>query len=118
MQSALHGGLVRIEGDLLTNMAMLSCGETSAPAWVILKNRADAFMTVSDTAADAAAAALRGSPDLVGGLPVTPSAAAGLAGAMAAARDASIAARLGLTRSSRVLFFATEGIDENPDAGV
>ncbi len=112
MQSALHQGTARITGDLLTNMAMLSCGETSAPAWVVLRGRADAFMTVSDAEAEAAAAAMRVSPDIPGGLAITPSAAAGLAGAMAAVENASIASQLGLTMSSRVMFFATEGADD------
>jgi diaminopropionate ammonia-lyase len=109
---------MRIVGDLETRMAMLSCGEASAPAWAILKCRADAFMTVSDRAADGAVAAIAGSTDISGGLAVTPSAAAGLAGFMAAALDPMLAAQLALTSSSRVLFFATEGVERAPGIGV
>jgi diaminopropionate ammonia-lyase len=109
MASAEHQGPFRITGDLKTTMAMLSCGETSAPAWVILQRRADAFMTIFDEAADRAAAGMAGTPDIPGGLAITASAAAGLAGAIAAAQDLSVASMLGLTESSRVLMFATEG---------
>jgi diaminopropionate ammonia-lyase len=108
MQSAMNSGPCRIGGDLVTNMAMLSCGETSAPAWVILSRRADAFMAVSDSAADDAVAWLRATPDIPGGLPTTPSGAAGLAGLMAAAQDTAIRSHIGLTEHSRVLFFVTE----------
>ena len=110
MASTINRGPIRIAGDLNTNMAMLSCGEVSAPAWVILKSRADAFMTVSDEAAAAAAAAVANVRD-VPGLALTSSAAAGLAGAMAAIADPMMASHLALTRNSRVLFFATEGVE-------
>ena len=73
-------------------------------------------MTISDDAAEAAAAAMAGTADILGGLAITSSAAAGLAGAMAAAHDPAIAAQLALSANSRVLFFATEGVE--PDAAL
>jgi len=109
MASAEKQGPFRIAGGLNTNMAMLSCGEASAAAWVILQRRADALMTISDEAADQAAASIAGTPDIPGGLAITASAAAGLAGAIAAAQDPAIASMLRLNESSRVLMFATEG---------
>lgn len=115
MESARYGKPTKIGGDLETNMAMLSCGQASAPAWVLLQRRADAFIAVSDDAADQAAALLRhpaGAPDL----DVTASAAAGLAGLIAGAADRTIADRLTLGPQSRVLIFATEGAD--PAGGV
>jgi diaminopropionate ammonia-lyase len=111
MRSAMTERPSRIAGGLATNMAMLSCGETSAPAWVILRRRADAFLAVSDERAAQAATWLGGIPDVTGGLPTTPSGAAGLAGVMAAVEDSTIAARVGLNTDSRVLIFATEGAD-------
>jgi len=111
MASTINQGPIRIAGDLNTSMAMLSCGEVSAPAWVILRSRADAFMTVSDETAAAAAAAVADARDVPGGLALTSSAAAGLAGAMAAIADPMMASHLALTRNSRVLFFATEGVE-------
>jgi diaminopropionate ammonia-lyase len=108
MQSARAEGLSRVDGDLATNMAMLSAGETSAPAWVILSRRADAFMTVSDEAAAEAAEWLSKTREIDGGLVTTPSGAAGLAGLLTATRDVSILSSLGLGKTSRVLIFATE----------
>jgi diaminopropionate ammonia-lyase len=111
MQNAIAHGPSRVIGDLATNMAMLSCGEASAPAWVILRKRADAFMTVSDAAADEAAVWLANASDVPGGIKTTPSGAAGLAGAMTASADLEGAFRLGLAKDSRVLIFATESPD-------
>jgi diaminopropionate ammonia-lyase len=111
MESAITQRPSHIAGDLMTNMAMLSCGETSAPAWVILSRRADAFMTVSDDDADQAAAWLGSTTDIPGGLATTPSGAAGLAGALTASEHPTIASRIGFTENSRVLIFATEGAD-------
>ncbi len=110
MHAALESGPSPIAGDLMTNMAMLSCGVASAPAWAILKRRADAFMTVSDAQADQAAEWLTGTPDVLGGVAATPSAAAGLAGAMAALGDPKIASPMGLNGESRLLIFATEAV--------
>jgi diaminopropionate ammonia-lyase len=114
MACAINQGPMRIAGELDTNMAMLSCGEVSAPAWVILKSRADAFMTVSDAAADEAAAAVADTAHVPGGIALTASAAAGLAGAFAAIADPAIASQLALTQNSRLLIFATEGIEPQP----
>ena len=111
MQNAIAQGPSHVDGDLATNMAMLSCGEASAPAWVILSHRADAFLTVSDRDADEAAAWLGKSSDVPGGIKTTPSGAAGLAGAIAACSDPNGAALLELGKDSRVLIFATESAD-------
>lgn len=111
MQNAIAHGPSHVDGNLATNMAMLSCGEASAPAWVILSHRADAFMTVSDDDADNAAAWLGNSSDVPGGIKTTPSGAAGLAGAIAACDHPESAARLELAKDSRVLIFATESAD-------
>jgi diaminopropionate ammonia-lyase len=110
MESACHGEPSRIHGDLATNMAMLSCGETSAPAWVVLQRRADAFITVSDDLAIAAMTVLR-QADPEQSVRTSPSGAAGLAGLIAAVGDQSVAVRLGINAASRVLIFATEGDD-------
>jgi diaminopropionate ammonia-lyase len=111
MRSAVTEGPSRITGNLATTMAMLSCGETSAPAWVILRRRADAFVTVSDAAAEQAVAWLAATPDIPGGLATTPSGAAGLAGVMTAINGGTIASQIGLNNDSRVLIFVTEGVD-------
>jgi len=111
MQNAIVHGPSHVAGDLATNMAMLSCGEASAPAWVVLRHRADAFMSISDDDADDAVAWLANSTDVPGSIKTTPSGAAGLAGAIAACRDPTSAARLELAEDSRVLIFVTESAD-------
>jgi diaminopropionate ammonia-lyase len=117
MESALHGGGSRLAGDLATNMAMLSCGETSAPAWVVLQRRADAFITVSDDAAIEAMAVFR-QTDAAQSVRTSPSGAAGLAGLIAAVGDPSVAAVLGINSAARVVIFATEGDDAGGTAEV
>lgn len=111
MASARHRGPVRLAGDLSTNMAMLSCGEVSAPAWEILKRRADAFMSISDDMAEQALGLLAEIDDIPGGFAVSASAVAGLAGAIAAITAPEIVSRLAFTKHSRVLFIATEGVE-------
>lgn len=108
-RSAEAGHPVAVTGDLDTIMAGLACGEVSLIAWKILAAGADAFMAVDD---DSAAALMRrlatpaaGDPPVVAG----ESAVAGLAGALAAAADPALAARLALGPQSRVLVFGTEG---------
>lgn len=107
-ESACHGRPTPFVGDLRTAMEMLSAGEVSAAAWPILQKRIDAFMTIEDEAAVAAAQSLarRDAPISAG-----VSGAAGLAGLIAAVADHEMAEGLGLDASSRVLVFGTEAAD-------
>jgi diaminopropionate ammonia-lyase len=109
MQAVLNDGPKSLPGDLSTDMAMLSCGRASAPAWTILSTRADAFMTVADSQAAAAAELLHTGADGMLKAGASASSAAGFAGAVAAAADERMALKIGLERSSRVLILATEG---------
>ena len=90
-------------------MGGLSCGEVSRIAWEILSPCADAMMTLEDAAAEDCMRLLAdtpfGDPVIVAG----ESGVAGLAGFLAAARDAERRRMLGLDGSSRVLVFGTEG---------
>lgn len=108
-RSAEAGRPVPVEGDLDTIMAGLACGEVSEIAWAILEAGADAFMAIDDAQAVAMmrrlAAPLSGDPPIVAG----ESAVAGLAGALAAQRDPTMAAALNLGPQSRLLVFGTEG---------
>lgn len=108
-RSAEAGHRIAVEGDLDTMMAGLACGEVSEIAWPILQNGADAFMAIGD---DLAVAMMRqlaiprpGDPPVVAG----ESAVAGLAGALAALADPTMAVQLGLGPQSRLLIFGTEG---------
>jgi diaminopropionate ammonia-lyase len=113
MQSAKHGQLTAVAGDLDTLMAGLACGEVSPLAWQILAAGADAFMTIDDDAAVAAmrllAQPLPGDGAIAGG----ESAVAGLAGLIAATQEPATRAALHLNADSRVLLFGSEG-DTDP----
>ena len=107
--SALAGHPTAVEVEEETLMAGLSCGEVSLLAWDSLGVGADDFMTIPE---DLVAPAMRlladgpdGDPPLVAG----ESAVAGLAGLLAASRNAALAKALDLDEHSRVLVIGTEG---------
>jgi diaminopropionate ammonia-lyase len=107
------GTQIQVSGDLDTIMAGLACGEVSSVAWEILRLAASDGLAIPDSAAVAAMRALAdgtgGDPPLVGG----ESGVGGLAGLMAAVAEPTIARRLGLDGSARVLLFGSEG-DTDP----
>ena len=108
-ETAKAGHPVKIAHGEPTVMAMLECYEPSPLAWRVLSRAADAFMTVED--ADAVAVMNRlarpagGDPRIVAG----ESGGAGLAGAIRAATDPEMRAKLGLTAASRIFVINTEG---------
>jgi diaminopropionate ammonia-lyase len=112
--SAREGRRTAIAPGEGTVMAMLECYEPSLVAWAILEKAADFYVDVSDEQAVGAlrqlARPLPGDPALT----IGESGAAGLAGLMAAAGDASARAKLELDRGSNVLLFGTEGATD-PD---
>jgi diaminopropionate ammonia-lyase len=107
--SAEKGTLVRLDRSGPTLMAMLECGQPSAPAWEILSRHADFFLSIEDEfAVDAMkllARPVQGDPILVLG----ESGVAGLAGLLAVSADPNARALVGLNESSRVLLIGTEG---------
>ena len=105
-ESARQGQRVTIEGDLDTLMAGLACGEVSLLAWDILQPGVDDFLTISeDAVAPCMQLLARGVPPIEAG----ESAVAGLAAAIVAREDATLAAKLGLDASSRIFVIGTEG---------
>lgn len=107
-QSALAGEPTMLAELPATNMAMLSCGAPSRPAWALLSELATAFIVISDAEA---AAAVRRYDNPVGDDPrleVGESGAAGLAGLIAVAASPDCWPRLKLDKSARVLLIATE----------
>ena len=108
-ETAKAGRPVKIAHGAPTVMAMLECYDPSPLAWRVLSRVADGFMTVDD--ADAIAVMNRlarpagGDPPIVAG----ESGGAGLAGAIRAATDPDMRAKLGLTASSRLFVINTEG---------
>jgi diaminopropionate ammonia-lyase len=97
-------GPVRLSGNLETSAEMLSCGEASAPALMVLRRHGARAVTVPETGLTEAPCVLRAE----GGPTTTPSGAASLAGVIAALADDAIAARLNLGPDSRVLILITE----------
>lgn len=108
-ETAKAGRPVKIAHGEPTVMAMLECYDPSPLAWRVLSRAADAFMTVEDTDAIAVMNRLArpagGDPAIVAG----ESGGAGLAGAIRAATDAEMRAKLGLTATSRLFVINTEG---------
>jgi diaminopropionate ammonia-lyase len=108
-ETAKAGHPVKIAHGEPTVMAMLECYEPSPLAWRVLSRVADAFMTVEDAEAVAVmnrlARPASGDPAIVAG----ESGGAGVAGAIRAARDAEMRAKLGLNTTSRVFAVITEG---------
>jgi diaminopropionate ammonia-lyase len=111
-RSALAGKLTTASGDLDTVMAGLACGEASPIAWTILDAGVDDFTSIADEYALRAMRVLaepQGDPALVAG----ETGAASL-GALVAAQEGRHYAALGLSPSSRVLIFSSEG-DTDPE---
>jgi diaminopropionate ammonia-lyase len=107
LASSNAGVASRVEGNLHTIMGMLECAEASSIAWTILKQRADAFITIDDeTAVQAHDYLTRGNAGEM--LDVGYSGAAGVAGLRAAITDPEVAAALRLETASRILTFGTE----------
>lgn len=104
LASAQAGQLTCIQGEG-TALGRLDCLEPSLLAWQLLRRLADAFITVSDAAADDAARLLG-----VDGLAVSACGAAGAAGLVRLAADPVAHDALGLDSQARVLLFGTESM--------
>jgi diaminopropionate ammonia-lyase len=104
LASAELGERTAIPGRLDTALAGLACAEPSLLAWQELERAVAAFMAVPDEAAFACMKALA-----TAGIVTGESGAAGLAGCLLAAADPATRAALGLTDTSRILLFGTEG---------
>jgi diaminopropionate ammonia-lyase len=111
LESTQCGHPVRVTGAP-TSLGRLDCKEPSLLAFDLLSQLADAFMTVSDAAAEAAASRLGAL-----GAPVSACGAAGAAGLIAACGDAEARRQLGLDGRSRVLLIGTEAADILHDPG-
>lgn len=109
LQSARKGERVPVGGSLDTIMAGLACGEVSLLAWKILRPGADAFMSISDAAAEEVMRILADSPFGDGAVVAGESAVAGLAAMVIAAGNDAARADLSLGRDSTILVFGTEG---------
>ena len=109
LETALRGKPTPSPGSLETTMACLACRKASRPAWGILKDAADAFLTISDSAAeetvDLLQTGLAGDPKIF----TQPSGAAGVGGLLAALFEPELSSPLDLGSRSRVLVIGSEG---------
>jgi diaminopropionate ammonia-lyase len=109
LESCLRGRIAPSAGTLDTSMECLACREVSAQAWQVLEEGADAFLSISDTAAAETVELLaRGSgadPEIL----TQPSGAAGLTGLIAASFEPGLSGPLNLGSGSRVLVIGSEG---------
>ena len=103
-----------VHGELNTLMAGLACGEVSVIAWDILRQTADAVMSVMDDDAVAMMRVLANPTANDQAIVAGESAVAGLAALMAAADHAQARSALGLDAHSKILVFGTES-DTDPD---
>jgi diaminopropionate ammonia-lyase len=104
LASAVAGKPATVSGNLDTIMAGLACGKPSIVAWHELSHAAHAFMAIPDEAAISCMRMLA-EHGIEGG----ESGAAGLAGCLLVSSDPKSRETIGLTTSSRVLTFNTEG---------
>jgi diaminopropionate ammonia-lyase len=103
------GKPIKVEASKPTVMAMLECYEPSLLAWGVLSRIADAYMTLQDEDAINVMNQLGRPQDGEVAIIAGESGGAGLAGLIAIMKDAGARTMLGLTSSSRVLLFNTEG---------
>ena len=106
-----------VDGDLLTIMAGLACGEPNTIGWDILRNHADAFLSCPDWVSAKGmrmlSAPVKGDPRVISG----ESGAVGmgvLSCLMESKEYSELKDALGLNSDSKVLMFSTEG-DTDPD---
>lgn len=111
------GELQIVDGDMVTIMAGLACGEPNTISWDILKNHADTFIAAPDWAAARGmrmlAAPIKGdSPVTSGESGAAPFGTLSCIMCMDEYKD--LREHLGLDENSKVLLFSTEG-DTDPE---
>lgn len=111
------GSIQIVDGDMVTIMAGLACGEPNTISWDILKNHVDTFVAAPDWVAAKGmrmlAAPVKGDPAVTSG--ESGAAPFGtLACIMMMDEYKELREHLGLNKDSKVLLFSTEG-DTDPD---
>lgn len=111
LESARAGGATEIAHSAETIFAMLDCLRPSLPAFAILKDRVDAFISVADTYAAEAVRSLAAPAETDTAIRAGASGAAGLAGALAAT-DLGWREAIGVNGDATLLFIITEGVTD------
>ncbi|SEQ82950.1 diaminopropionate ammonia-lyase [Thalassovita taeanensis] len=114
IESARQGRATTVQIESETIMAGLSCGEPSGMAWDILSELARDYLTIPDTLIGPTIRRLARPIGIDPAIEAGESGVAGLAGLIAAARQAPLRAALGLKPTSRVLLIGSEGVTD-PD---
>ena len=111
-ESAKTGAVTKVDIAEETLMAGLYCGEPSGLAWEILSEEATDYLTIPE---ELVAPTVRLLAKPLGNDAVVEageSAVAGLAALIAAMEDPSLAEKLGLSSTSRVLLIGSEGVTD------
>ena len=111
-ESAKTGAATKVDIAEETLMAGLSCGEPSGLAWEILAEEATDYLTIPEALVAPAVRLLAKPLGHDTAIEAGESAVAGLAALIAAMADASLAEKLGLTSTSRVLLVGSEGVTD------
>jgi diaminopropionate ammonia-lyase len=111
-ESAKTGAATKVTIAEESLMAGLSCGEPSGLAWEILSEEATDYLTIPEALVAPAVRLLAKPRGNDTAIEAGESAVAGLAALIAAMADTSLAEKLGLESTSRVLLIGSEGVTD------
>jgi diaminopropionate ammonia-lyase len=111
-ESAKTGMATKVDIAEETLMAGLSCGEPSGLAWEILSEEATDYLTIPEELVAPTVRLLARPLGNDAAVEAGESAIAGLAALIAAMADPSLAEKLGLSSTSRVLLIGSEGVTD------
>jgi diaminopropionate ammonia-lyase len=111
-ESAKTGTATKVDIAEETLMAGLSCGEPSGLAWEILSEEATDYLTIPEELVAPTVRLLARPLGNDAAVEAGESAIAGLAALIAAMADPSLAEKLGLSSTSRVLLIGSEGVTD------
>ncbi|KII14894.1 diaminopropionate ammonia-lyase [Phaeobacter sp. S60] len=111
-ESAKTGAATKVDIAEETLMAGLSCGEPSGLAWEILSEEATDYLTIPEEMVAPTVPLLAKPLANEAAVQAGESAVAGLAALIAAMEDPSLAEKLGLSSTSRVLLLGSEGVTD------
>ncbi len=111
-ESSKTGAATKVDIAEETLMAGLSCGEPSGLAWEILAEEATDYLTIPEALVAPTVRLLANPIGSDTAIEAGESAVAGLAALITAMGDTSLADKLGLTSTSRVLLIGSEGVTD------
>lgn len=112
LESARAGAATELSHSRETIYAMLDCMRPSLPAFAIVKDRVDAFISVADDLAADAVRNLAMPTEDDSAIRAGASGAAGLAGALAVAANSAWRNAIGMNSEAELLLIITEGVTD------